>query len=94
MFEAIHGSAPRMVKEGRTKFADPCSMIRASAMLLRHIGFLQPAERIEMALEVCGQYERRIVITGRDDGATGEEYTKYLLSWVDNPDLGGRWNQR
>lgn len=94
MFEAIHGSAPRMVKEGRTKFADPCSMIRASAMLLSHIGFPQPAKRIEMALEVCGQYERRIVITGRDTGATGEEYTKYLLSWIDNSDLEARWNQR
>lgn len=94
MFEAIHGSAPRMVKEGRTKFADPCSMIRASAMLLDHIGFSQPAKRIEMALEVCGQYERRIVVTGRDTGATGEEYTKYLLSWVDNPDLEARWNRR
>ena len=26
MFEAIHGSAPRMVAEGRDKFADPCSI--------------------------------------------------------------------
>lgn len=28
MFEAIHGSAPRMVKEGRAIYADPCSMLR------------------------------------------------------------------
>ncbi len=27
MFEAIHGSAPRMVAEGRAKYADPCSVI-------------------------------------------------------------------
>lgn len=33
MFEAIHGSAPRMVKEGRAQYADPCSMLRASVML-------------------------------------------------------------
>jgi len=46
MFEAIHGSAPRMVDEGRAQFADPCSMIRASAMLLRHIGFSAHAKRI------------------------------------------------
>ena len=38
MFEAIHGSAPRMVEEGRAKYADPCSMLRAAAMLLSHIG--------------------------------------------------------
>ena len=93
MFEAIHGSAPRMVKEGRAKFADPCSMIRASAMLLRHIGFLENAEKVEMALDVCGNYEKKMVITGRDTGVTGEEYTKYLLSWVDNPELRSRWEQ-
>ncbi|MCK4809784.1 MAG: isocitrate/isopropylmalate dehydrogenase family protein [Candidatus Omnitrophica bacterium] len=91
MFEAIHGSAPRMVKEGRDKFADPSSMIRASAMLLRHIGFPGSARKIEMALEVCGQYEKKIIITGRDTGVTGEEYTQYLLSWIDNPELEEKW---
>lgn len=93
MFEAIHGSAPRMVKEGRDKFADPCSMIRASAMLLRHIGYPERAEKVEMALDVCGQFEAKMKITGRDTGVTGEEYTKYLLSWVDNPELKSRWDQ-
>ena len=39
MFEAIHGSAPRMVREGRDIYADPCSVIRAAAMLLSHIGY-------------------------------------------------------
>ncbi len=91
MFEAIHGSAPRMVKEGRDKFADPSSLIRASAMLLRHIGFPKRAEKIDMALDVCGQFEKKKEITGRDTGATGEEYTEYLLSWVDNPELKSRW---
>lgn len=93
MFEAIHGSAPRMVKEGRAKYADPCSMIRASAMLLRHIGFNKKAQKIEMALDVCGQFEKKMAITGRDTGVTGEEYTAYLLSWVDNPGLKARWEQ-
>jgi len=91
MFEAIHGSAPRMVTEGRAQYADPCSMIRASAMLLRHIGYPERAEKVEMALELCGQFEKKMVITGRDTGVTGEEYTKYVLSWVDNPELKSRW---
>ena len=39
MFEAIHGSAPRMVDEGRDKYADPSSMMRAVAMMLNHIGY-------------------------------------------------------
>ncbi len=93
MFEAIHGSAPRMVKEGRAKFADPCSMVRAAAMLLRHIGYPERAEKVELALEVCGQYEKKMSITGRDTGVTGEEYVKYLLSWMDNPTLKKRWQQ-
>ncbi len=93
MFEAIHGSAPRMVKEGRAEFADPSSMIRASAMLLRHIGFADAAEKVEMALDVCGQFERKKVITGRDNGVTGEEYTDYLLSWIDNAELKSYWEK-
>jgi len=93
MFEAIHGSAPRMVKEGRAQYADPSSMIRASAMLLRHIGHPEPAGKIEMALEMCGQFEKKHVITGRDTGVTGEVLTEYILSWMDNPDLQSRWEQ-
>ncbi|MDZ7270475.1 MAG: isocitrate/isopropylmalate family dehydrogenase [candidate division KSB1 bacterium] len=91
MFEAIHGSAPRMIKEGRGKYADPCSMIRAGAMLLRHIGFPDKAERLEMALDICGQFEKRLVITGRDTGATGREFTDYLLETVRDRTLRERW---
>ncbi len=91
MFEAIHGSAPRMVTEGRAQFADPCSMIKASAMLCRHIGYPEQGEKIEMALELCGQFEKKMKITGRDTGVTGEEYTQYVLGWVDNPDLKSTW---
>ncbi|MFC1548498.1 isocitrate/isopropylmalate family dehydrogenase [Candidatus Omnitrophota bacterium] len=92
MFEAIHGSAPRMVKEGRDIYADPSSMIRASAMLLRHIGFSERAKHLDMALEVCGQFEKKLTITGRDTGATGEEFTNYIIQWCDNPDLEKTWN--
>ncbi|MDD5070488.1 MAG: isocitrate/isopropylmalate family dehydrogenase [Candidatus Omnitrophica bacterium] len=93
MFEAIHGSAPRMVKEGRAKYADPCSMIRAAAMLLNHIGYLDPAKKVSMALDICGEYEKKIVITGRDNGATGQDYTNYFLSWLDNPRLEESWKE-
>ncbi len=91
MFEAIHGSAPRMVTEGRDIYADPSSMIRASAMLIRHIGFPERADRLDMALEVCGLFEKKLAITGRDTGATGEEFTSYLLDWVDSPELEAKW---
>ena len=52
MFEAVHGSAPRMVKEGRDMYADPSSMIKAAAMLVRHIGYLEEADRIEKSLDI------------------------------------------
>ena len=91
MFEAIHGSAPRMVTDGRAQYADPSSMLKASAMLLQHIGYADLGRRLDMALEVCGQYERKIVTTGRDTGATGDEYGAYVADTVNDPDLEAKW---
>ncbi len=91
MFEAIHGSAPRMVTEGRAQYADPASMIRAAAMLIGHIGYAEKSKKLEMALDICGQYEKKLVITGRNTGATGKDFTDYILSWLDNPKLQETW---
>lgn len=91
MFEAIHGSAPRMVEEGRTEYADPSSMIRASAMLLNHIGLTDRAHRLEMALDICGNLEKRLVITGRPTGAKGSEFTDYIMDTLRDPGLEARW---
>ena len=91
MFEAIHGSAPRMVDEGRAGFADPASMMRACVMLLRHIGFVEQAAKMEMALDICGQFEKKVVLTGRADGATGAQYADYVMETVRDPNLESRW---
>jgi isocitrate dehydrogenase (NAD+) len=91
MFEAIHGSAPRMVAEGRAQYADPCSMIRAAAMLLAHIGHPETAKKLEMALDITGQYEKKLVITGRPTGATGTDFTNYIMDWINNPKLKETW---
>ena len=45
MFEAIHGSAPRMVEEGIAEYANPSSIFKATEMMLRHIGFSAIAEQ-------------------------------------------------
>lgn len=82
MFEAIHGSAPRMVTEGRDQYADPCSIIRASVMLLNHIGYNELADKLERALDICMYEEKKLVITGRDTGATGEEFADYVMETV------------
>jgi len=91
MFEAIHGSAPRMVTEGRAQYADPCSMIRAAAMLINHIGYPERGKRLEMALDVCGQYEKKLVITGRPTGASGAAFTDYLMATIEDPQLESKW---
>lgn len=87
MFEAIHGSAPRMVTEGRGQYADPCSIIRAAGMLLEHIGYQEKAEMLQKALDICGLYEKKLVLTGRDTGATGSEYADYVMETLSHPDL-------
>ena len=93
MFEAIHGSAPRMVEEGRAKYADPSSIIRAGAMLLKHINFPQKAENLQMALDICGQYEKKLTLTGRDTGATGAEFAEYLMETLKQKNLKEKWQQ-
>jgi isocitrate dehydrogenase (NAD+) len=91
MFEAIHGSAPRMVTEGRAQYADPSSMIRAGAMLLEHIGFAEQGAKLHRALDVCGQYEKKIVMTGRSNGATSAQFGEYLMQTVEDPNLDAKW---
>lgn len=84
MFEAIHGSAPRMVKEGRDKYADPCSVIRAAAMLLGHIGYNKEADKLYKALDICTGSEKKLTITGRDTGCTSEEFANYIMETISN----------
>ena len=82
MFEAIHGSAPRMVQEGRDIYADPCSVIRAGAMLLAHIGYTEKANQLYKALDICTVTEKKLVMTGRDTGATGAEFADYIMETI------------
>ena len=82
MFEAIHGSAPRMIREGRGQYADPCSMLRATVMLLSHIGKQKEADLLERALDICMFEEKKLTITGRDDGATCSDFGDYVMETV------------
>ena len=83
MFEAIHGSAPRMVNEGREIYADPSSVVRGGAMLLNHIGYTEEASKLFQALEICGLTEKKLQMTGRDTGATNSEYVEYIMETVE-----------
>lgn len=81
MFEAIHGSAPRMIAEGRGAYADPCSMLRASVMLLSHIGRNDKADKLERALDKC-MADEKYRITGRSDGCSCEDFGNYVMETI------------
>jgi isocitrate dehydrogenase (NAD+) len=93
MFEAIHGTAPRMVNEGRVKYADPQSILRAMVMLLSHIGYVDLADLLEKSLDICFIFEREKVITGHSDGASSEEISEYVIATLKNPDMGKIWEE-
>ena len=74
MFEAIHGSAPRLMELGLGDYASPQSILKAEAMLLRHICRPAAAARLEAALQ-----SNPLPITGDKQGVTCKEYTDKLL---------------
>ncbi len=80
MFEAIHGSAPRMIEEGLGEYANPSSIFKATEMMLRHIGFIEKADKLAEALQVCCDIEKKVVVTGMKDGATCREFSDYVMS--------------
>lgn len=74
MFEAIHGSAPRMIEEGLGEYANPASILKAEAMLLRHICRPDAAEKLEKAMAKC-----IVCVTGDKTGATCIQYADALI---------------
>ena len=74
MFEAIHGSAPRLIQQGLGNYANPASIIKASAMMLRHICRTEAAEKLEKALAEC-----TVEVTSDGKGATTAEYADALM---------------
>ena len=80
MFEAIHGSAPRMVEEGLAEYANPSSIFKAAEMMIRQLGFTDKADRLADALYICGEKEKSIVVTGTAGGAKCMEYADYIMS--------------
>lgn len=79
MFEAIHGSAPRMIEEGIGEYANPSSIFKATEMLVRHIGYVDKANKLEETLYICNDIEKKYVVTGNKDGNTCEEFTNYVI---------------
>ena len=78
MFEAIHGTAPRMIEEGLQEYVNPTSIFKACEMMLRHIGLSEKAERLKGALDKALSSDCPYKVTGFPDGSTSEELTGYI----------------
>ena len=81
MFEAVHGSAPRMIEEGIGEFANPASIIKADEMLLRHVGFAAEADKLAAAMQKCSD-DPTLHMTGERGGSTAREYADKLLARI------------
>ena len=77
MFEAIHGSAPRMIERGMGQYANPASIIKAAAMLLRHICRTEAAEKLEKAMAECA-----VEVKSDGTAATGAQYAEALIEML------------
>lgn len=84
IFEAVHGSAPDIAGKG---IANPTAIFLTSAMMLRHLGEMDAAERITKA--VTKVISRGDVITGdlkkirfgtTEGAATTEEFTDAVIA--------------
>ena len=81
MFEAIHGSAPRMIARGMGDYANPESILRAAVMLLQHIGMPEKAAKLTAAIEAAAQ---TAPITGTKEGSTCAQYGDALVQALTN----------
>ena len=78
MFEAVHGSAPRMVEEGIQDRANPESLMKAAELMLRHIGYAQKADRLRKAVDTAAADES-LRMTGTKDGSSTNDFTEKVL---------------
>jgi isocitrate dehydrogenase (NAD+) len=79
VFEAVHGTAPDIAGKG---LANPTAVVLSAALLLRHMGQDDSAERIESAVRQVISAGRHV--TGDLGGkATTDEYTAALVAAVE-----------
>ncbi|OOB80082.1 MAG: isocitrate dehydrogenase [Epulopiscium sp. Nuni2H_MBin003] len=76
MFEAVHGSAPRLVEAGLAEYANPSSLIKASEIMLRHINLIDKADKL---IEILEEANQKIKVTGNKENSTCSEITEYIL---------------
>ena len=60
-------------------------------MMLDHTGFDDLGARLHKAIDICGQYEKKVAVTGRSDGATTQEFGDYVMATVEDSQLESSW---
>ena len=79
MFEAIHGSAPRMIADGIAHLANPASLMTAAVMMLHHIGLVDKAAMLEAAVKKADGLIGA-EMTGFPGGKTCREFAEIVRS--------------
>lgn len=82
LFEAVHGAGLRIMQQGRGPWANPGSLIRAMGEMMAHIGYGDRKAILDKAMDICTVTEKKLVITGRQDGCTAAEFTDYLIETI------------
>jgi len=76
VFEAVHGSAPDIAGLGK---ANPTALLQSGIMMLRHLGEIAAAERVQAALERV--YREGKSLTGDVGGsASTGEFTRAIIA--------------
>ena len=78
VFEAVHGSAPQIAGQN---IANPTAIIQSSVMMLKYLGEVDAAKKIEIALEeVFLKGEKLTVDLGGN--STTEEFTDEIIKYI------------
>ena len=77
MFEAIHGTAPRMIEDGLQDYVNPMSIFKACEMMLRHMGIGDKADKLQKALDKA-QSPDAPKVTGFREGSKTAELVEYI----------------
>lgn len=79
MFEAVHGSAPQIAGKG---LANPTALLLSAVMMLRHIGDLAAADKVEQAVLVTLEEGRNLTgdIAPKGQGVGTDAYVEQVIA--------------
>ena len=60
-------------------------------MLTEPMGLSESESKLHKGLDVCGQYEQKVVMTGRSTGETRDEFGQYLMEAIEDPPVEAKW---